>query len=853
MLLTKLYPPPAPPSLVPRPRLIAQLEAGLAGKLTLVSAPPGFGKTSLLASWLAGRASAWLSLDEEDNDPTRFLAYLLAALQQIDGRWGATAAPLLASASPTALLSLLLNDLSQYPTAGVLVLDDYHVITAESIHTALTFWVDHLPPHLHLILTSRADPPLPLARWRVRRHLNEIRTADLRFTAEETAQFWHEHMGEPIPSPALATLAERTEGWVASLHLAALSLRGRSASEAAEFVRGFTGSHAFIVDYLVEEVLHQQAPADQEFLLHTAVLDQLNGDLVNALLGRTDGHTVLERLYKANLFLIPLDQERRWYRYHHLFREALLGRLPTPTRANLHRRAGQWLASHGRLRQAIPHALAAGDEAQAAEYLETIAPQLLEQNELASLHHWFGQLSAAVVEARLPLLLAEGWALALWGQGSAAATLLGRGKWPAEGKLAAEHALLQATIARQRGDKEATLALTQQALALAPPEAEALQADIWRNLGQVWLMRGDWLRAAHALGEAIERAEDNDQRGHGLVGLGILHQSQGELREAAVIFRQVLALPAPNPATGMAALGLGMALAEWNELTEAAHWLVAGIGQVKPSLEQYMLARGYVALAQVQQAQGLPTAALATLTEAEDWFGQVQILGPGPALWLAPHRARLWLQQGQVGAAVRWAETHTIHSKGELAVVEQLTLVRLRLAQNQPRLASDHLTATRAIRTAEEQLSYKVEVALLEALCQQKVGNTAAVGFALGRALEWAEPAGYVRLFLNEGVVMADLLRHALVQGMAPAYVGRLLAGWGAAVPTPHSPLPDPPTARELEILRLLNSGATNQEIADALVVAVSTVKKHISNLLTKLDATNRVEALARARDAGLL
>ncbi|MBK8431143.1 MAG: hypothetical protein IPL28_07545 [Chloroflexi bacterium] len=415
MLLTKLYPPLAPPSLVPRPRLIAQLEAGLAGKLTLVSAPPGFGKTSLLASWLAGRASAWLSLDEEDNDPTRFLAYLLAALQQIDGRWGATAAPLLASASPTALLSLLLNDLSQYPTAGVLVLDDYHVITAESIHTALTFWVDHLPPHLHLILTSRADPPLPLARWRVRRHLNEIRTADLRFTAEETAQFWREHMGEPIPSPALATLAERTEGWVASLHLAALSLRGRSASEAAEFVRSFTGSHAFIVDYLVEEVLHQQAPADQEFLLHTAVLDQLNGDLVNALLGRTDGHAVLERLYKANLFLIPLDQERRWYRYHHLFREALLGRLPAPTRANLHRRAGQWLARHGRLRQAIPHALATGDEAQAAEYLETIAPQLLEQNELASLHHWFGQLSAAVVEARLPLLLAEGWALALWG------------------------------------------------------------------------------------------------------------------------------------------------------------------------------------------------------------------------------------------------------------------------------------------------------------------------------------------------------------------------------------------------------------------------------------------------------
>ncbi len=900
LLTTKIAVPPTRLNIVPRPRLTQLMNAAIQGPLTLLIAPAGWGKTTLLHAWhtdpsRSSRPLAWVSLDADDNDPNRFWTYVIAALNTLHPGVGETSLALLYASPPSsieAVLTSLLNALTHLSTQTVLVMDDYHLIEAQLIHDALAYFVEHLPANMHLVLASRSDPLLPLARLRARGALSELHALDLRFSVEETTAFLREVMGLPLSAEQVAALQARTEGWIAGLQLAALSLQGRE--DVAGFIAVFTGSHRYVVDYLVEEVLLRQ-PADvQDYLMQTCLLDRLCGPLCDAVRGRDNSQAWLAQIERSNLFLVALDDERQWYRYHHLFAEVLRTRLwqTQPVLVpELHRRASDWFEQQKLFDEAVTYALAIPDIERAVRLIE----QHGWSSRFKTLLGWLNRLPDAFVRTQPSLCIIHAVMLMLMHQLERAAARIQDAERCLEKEMPADQRLIilgviaasRGTLARLLGDYERGAPLAQQALELLPETKETLlmrmvYPSTLLTASSAYLMDGDMTSATEGFVEttvASVRALGNlPTTLRSIANLARFQLLQGRLRQAASTIEQVLHLASGHEGLQDLLNGadyyfiLGELLREWNQLERAKQQLEQGMDLDRGALtaEAEMITRGYLALARLQQACGQHTQARETL----DAFARLcRQHGFAPVLLArgAAAQAQVELAQGNLAAAIGWAETSSVSAWDDLSYPreqEYLTLARVRIAQGrkQPKglFLSEAVGLLERIgedAEAKKRMCSVLEVLLLRALALQAQGDLTEALTALGRALCLAEPEGFIRLFLDEGGPMVALLHQAHKHQIAPAgYIATLLAASGETTTTAldpasrrSSPLLEALTVREREVLRLLINGASNREIAQHLVLSVNTVKKHVLNICGKLGVQNRTQAIAQARTLDFL
>jgi LuxR family maltose regulon positive regulatory protein len=953
-LTTKLYIPPARPELVPRPRLIERLDDGLrlGRKLTLLSAPAGFGKTTLLTEWVARvkQPVAWVSLDKGDNDPIRFWSYLITALQRAQANAAGisvgeaslamlqSAQPLSpASASPFVLsgvgtrgietiLTTLINEIVASGATSVLVLDDYHEIEAPPIQDAVVFLLDHLPHSpdgVHLVIASRIDPPWPLSHLRVQGQLTELRAADLLFTSDETATFLNTVMRLGLTEEDVAALVARTEGWIAGLQMAALALRplrssqGRQPEQVASFISAFSGSHRYVLDYLTDQVLHRQPPDVYSFLLQTAILDRLTGPLCDAVCsteagvgetsrreaGWSDGQTMLEQLESVNLFIIPLDDERRWYRYHHLFADLLHSRLRQtwPDRVPvLHRRASEWYQDNGLSAEAVSHALAAGDVDRAVRLVEENALAVMDQGELAALVRWLNALPGEVVRTRPWLCLAHAWALVYVGQlagvepllqtaeEALAATLDEQSK--AEGQRLAGHiAAIRAYGANIEGETSRAAELARQAqkcLAEGDLMARGLTAS---TLGVALRLGGDLEGAARAFAEALaisQAAGDSHVAVTVLCELALLHILQGDLYAAAANCQEALQLAArysrrggqPLPVAGFAYALMSRLLREWNDPEAALHHAKKGVALCEQWGQAETLITCYFYLAMALQANGDAAGALDAFQRARQVAGR---LSAQYIELIKAHEAGLKLAQGDIAAAVRWVQESGASVDDEISlhhIFRHFLLVRVLIAQDKLDKAWKLLTRLLEVAEAVGAIGRVIPILTSQSLILQAQGKVEQALTTLERALALAEPGGHVRAFAHREAPMGELLRLVVSRDITPDHVrnfARKLLAASLEPPTPTSvpkrsagaSVPDlkprekasvqnlikPLTPREHEVLQLVAAGASNPEIAKELVITVNTVKKHITNIFGKLEVTSRTQAVARGRELGMV
>jgi LuxR family transcriptional regulator, maltose regulon positive regulatory protein len=884
LLATKLHIPAPRPNAVPRPHLIAHLNEGLTRPVTLLSAPPGFGKTTLLSTWLdqlpASTRAAWIALDDGDNDPARFLAYLCAALQ-ID-RPPALRAPRLPDLSE--ILTPLINRLGASANPIVLVLDDYHLIEVAAVHHALSFLIDHQPVPLHLVIASRADPPLPLSRLRARDQLLELRQSDLRFTPDEAMQFLAHVVSQPLTETDVNALTTRTEGWIAGLQFAAVSLRGQTAQQISTFVHAFTGSDRFVLDYLGEEVLAHQPADAQSFLLQTSILDRLTGPLCDVVTGRHDSAAVLEALDRANLFIVPLDNERHWYRYHRLFTDLLQRRL-IQTRStevkDLHCRASAWCEQCELMTEAIDHALAAEDLDRAAELIEREAEPALMRSEAATLLKWTAALPDRVRQAHSALLFYEAWAHLLSGRPLSEEELQQRAALTLDQNVHLE--LLRTANALSQGRLPEAIRLAQQASTHLPENAPFLQTIAAWLLSIVRLADGDAAGGQRALEESIEAAKQSGSISTAVLGLcrlGEIRIRQAKLREAEALAQQALELALNDegqslPIACEPLMTLGDIARERNEFETARRYLQQGIDLAK-QWREVGAQRGLQSLALLQQAQGNSAGATASIQEAAT-LARLSVVTKIDDLMVAMVATQLAIRQGDLAAAERWAkargllgQTETLETHVDqdwvvqhLRKYEMILLARLRVAQERHAEALDLLNTWLPQFEPRERAYSVIIIELYRALAWQGLLRREEALSALEHALTLAEPEGYVRVFLDEGEPMRLLLQRMKDEGgRMKDYASLLLAplapdNTAKATLHPSSfiphPLVEPLSQRELEILRLIADGLTNQEIADRLVLSLPTVKWHIGNLYGKLGINSRTQAVARARELGIL
>jgi LuxR family maltose regulon positive regulatory protein len=882
-----------------RPRLVERLNAGLHGKLTLISAPAGFGKTTLLSAWLAlcGRPVAWLSLDAGDGDPTRFLAYLVAALRTVVPTIGDGVAEALQSSQLPpidALLSMLLNEIAAMPQPAILVLDDYHVLDARPIDQALAFLIEHLPPQLHLAIATREDPLLPLARLRARGHLTELRAADLRFTPAEAAAFLTEAMGLTLSAQDIAVLEARTEGWIAGLQLAALSLQGHQ--DVSSFIQAFAGDHRYILDYLVEEVLQRQPDEIRSFLLQTAILDRLHGSLCDAVTGQEGGNARLELLHRGNFFVVPLDDRRQWYRYHHLFAEVLTAHLRTEQPdlvSALHRRASMWYEQHGSAADAIRHALAGEDFARAADLAELAAPAMQRNRQESTLLGWLKALPDELVSSRPVLSVHYAGTLLSTGElagvedrlrdaqrwldktaDSRAGLQAGSAKVVVRDEAAFRQlpgsiAVYRAGYALAQGDVPQTLTYAQQALQLLADDNHMMRGAASALLGLAYWTSGDLEAAYRLYADGMARLQKAgyiaDAIG-GTITLADIQIVQGRLREAMRIYERGLQLAAEQGTPllrGTADMYVGMSeiQRERNDLPAAMQHLLRSQEQGEHTGFPQHPYRWRVALARVREIQGDLDGALRLLDEAEQRY--MSDFSPNVCP-IAALRARVWLAQGRLSEALGWVREQNLSVEDQLSYLhefEHITLARVLLARTTIERASRSLPEAigllqRLLEAAEagERMGRVVEILVLLALAHQLQGDIPAALVPLSRALALAEPEGYVRIFVDEGPAMAALLHVAAKQGLTPNYVRELLMALGTAENRTlvKQDFVEPLSDRERDVLRLLRTELDGPEIARELVVSLNTLRTHTKNIYTKLGVSNRRAAVRRAEELGL-
>jgi LuxR family maltose regulon positive regulatory protein len=868
LLATKLYVPPIPPALIARPRLIGQLgqhllrEQGFGRKVTLFSAPAGYGKTTLAVDWLRGLEIpfAWLSLDESDNDPARFLSYLVAALRQIDPGVGEALDRLRRSGQPVppeALLTVLINDLAAVAFRFVLALDDYHAIQNAVVHQQVAFLIERQPPQMHLALLAREDPPLPLARLRARGELADIRQGDLRFTVEEAAAFLSSRAGAELAAEDVGALQHRIEGWAAGLQLAGLLLREQDDPRA--FIQSFTGSSRYIMDYLVQEVLERQPAHVQEFLLHTAILDRFCAPLCDAVTARVNSRAVLEALEQASLFVIALDQAREWYRYHRLFADLLRQRLRLrhePPVEVLHDRARQWFEAHGLIEEALQHALAAADWPQASRLIDLASGSMLMRGEIATLLGWFQRLPDEVIRSQPALCIEYAWPLLLAGQFDEADVLLEA----AERGAGEDHALQENLLAARayltwhRGDIAQAVELSQQALAQSPDMNPILRSVLALNLGMAYWHGGYMSQAEAVLAEAAQAAAQigNDYAlWTARIFQGRTLAVQGRLRQAAQVFMEATRQAEHLMTVCIAYLDLGTLHCEWHDLETAAQHIERGIELARRSGNAEFQIAGCLALADLQLGRGDLEAAGETAQEAER-LAQQHAVSPQLHARAAACRALAALARGDLPAAEQFvAQMREGADPHPLYRFLNLMPARLALARGEREQAAAHLAGCYEAASGAGWEYGAIAVRALQALA----APAAAEGLMyLSDALERAAPEGMIRTFVEAGAGLIPLLRLAVQQGIQPAHAGDILRAFRAAEEAAEPLLPaDALSERELEVLRLLAAGLTTPEIADQLVVSVGTAKTHTHNIYSKLGVRNRTEAIARARELGLL
>jgi LuxR family maltose regulon positive regulatory protein len=911
LLQTKLHIPPLRPERVPRPRLIARLDEGLrrGHKLALLSAPAGSGKTTLLSEWIAarGQEAAWLSLDATDNEPARFWAYAIAALRTVQPGLGEeTLALLQAPQLPpiSSALIPLLNQIAVLADPLVLVLDDYHVISTPALHQGIAFVLEHAPRQLHLVLSTRADPPLPVSRLRARGRLTELRADDLRFTPGEATAFLRDVTGLGLEPAEVDALKARTEGWIVGLQLAALSMQGRDAAGREAFLSSFAGSHHYILEYLTEEVLDRQPEPVRQFLLRTSILDRLCGALCDAVTGQEGSGAVLAALQRDNLFVVPLDDAHRWYRYHHLFAD-LLGNLlrqalPTERIRELHRRASLWYEGESEADAAIRHALGAEDSERAASLIEAAVATALSRGEVATLLHWIEALPRDLVLARPRLCMYLGWSTFLNGQyvqseqalDAAGEALQAMPPSSEQDALRGELGAMLATIATLHHDVPAAMAHAQEALAHLPEERLAARARASRALGIAYGLAGDTDRLIEECGWARSLALASGNRflaSEVISQLAFMRVHQGRLRQAAASYQEIIDLaahPSRFPPACLGYIGLAAVALERNDLDATQAYLDRGIELSRRGGIGYALRPAFCTQAILSEALGDSESADAAMDRA---IHLPWIAGSGDiATQLAQYQVRLQLLRGDVEAAARWATGDALdaeapvdrahwfeHLPPVLHEVHQVALAQAYLAQGDldgVLAAYDRICEA---ASAAGRMARVIEISLLAAVALLAQGKLEAAMVPFERCLALAAPEGYVRLFMEAGPLAITLLTQARDRGRALARTGRgstgddiqtytdeLLATLGAATPETGHPatarrraqlLVEPLSDRERQVLRLIGEGYSNQRVADTLYVSINTVKKHASSIYGKLGVSSRTQAVARAQELGLL
>jgi LuxR family maltose regulon positive regulatory protein len=862
--------------------LLHRLNAGLryTSGVSLISASAGFGKTTLVSEWVArcDDSVAWYSLDEGDNDPARFLMYLVAALQTLEPQLGANVLAALQSPQPPpsdVLLTALLNELAALPERAVLVLDDYHALDSPPVDQLLTFLIDHLPPRLHLVIATREDPNLPLARLRARGQLTELRAVDLRFTPEEAAEFLNHTMGLDLAADDVAALESRTEGWIAGLQLAALSMQGRS--DTASFIGSFTGSHRFVLDYLVEEVWRRQPAEVQSFLLRTAILDRLCGPLCEAVLltPAGSGEVTLAYLERANLFIVPLDNERRWYRYHHLFGELLRKRLGQSLSAEevaaLHIRASQWYEEHGLGLEAFQHATAANDLDRAERLMVDKSMPLHYRGAVNVILQWLAALPASVLDAR-PRLRVRSATMAL---------MAGQTTGVEEKLQAAEAALQNAELNDQTRDligqiacARATLALTQyqmeamlhqarRALEYLPADDLTFRFTANWILANAYVLQGDRATAGRAITEAVAISQRSQDRFSMILALdtqALVQVLENDLQRAAETYRQALQLEGeqPHPNAAETTLGLARIYYEWNELETAERYGQQSLQlahQYDRTLDRFIISE--VFLAGLKLARGDVDGAATLLDQADRAAREQNFVQRMPEI--AAVQVLTLLRQGDGAAATRLAQIHDL----------PISQARVYLAQGEPSKALAVLGPLRKQMEARGWQDERLKVMSLQAVALRAHNDQDKALHVLNEALALAEPGGFIRLFVDEGEPMRLLIADFRVligkQGNREGqrligYVEELLAAFPQAmvlsqseIRNQRSEILEPLSPRELEILRLIAQGLSNREIGERLFLALDTVKGHNRRIFAKLQVSSRTEAIARARELGLL
>jgi LuxR family transcriptional regulator, maltose regulon positive regulatory protein len=923
ILATKLYIPPPRAKIVLRPRLIERLNEGLSAssKMTLISASAGFGKTTLVSEWIAaltpsalpvgeglGVRVAWLSLDEGDNDPIRFLTYLVAALQTIakcksegvvtklgEGVLGALQSPQLPPIE--SILTALINEITTIPDNFIFVLDDYHIIDSKPVDNALAFLLEYLPPQMHLVITTREDPDLPLARLRARGQLTELRAADLRFTPAEAAEFLNQAMSLQLSAEDIAALEARTEGWITGLQLAALALQGslsmQGRLDTSRFIQSFTGSHRFVLDYLVEEVLQRQPEHIRSFLLQTSILERLSGPLCDAVTGQKEGRGILETLERDNLFIVPLDDKRQWYRYHHLFAEVLLahaleeqpGQIPL-----LHKQASAWYEQNNLPAETIRHALAARDFERAAGLIEKVYPAMDASFQSAVWLGWVRKLPDEVVRVRPVLSFDYARALMDSGEFEASKSWLQEAEQRLEGSaeemvvadeaqfrtLPVKIALAHSNHAQVQGDFGCAVKYAERALELSPEEDSYSHAMAAVTLGMAYLSRGDldgaqralsvWMNYCQKVGNIIFAIATSGY----LAGIIV---AQGRLREAEKTYKQSIQLASTHDqsvrhVTANLFLGLGLLYHEQGDQQSAALHLRKSGELGEQALIDWPY-RWRLAQARLKEAEGDLETALDLLDEASRLYVRTSMPDFQPIDAL---KARVYLRQGRLSEALAWVRERGLSVDDDLSYLgefEHITLARVLLIQHQndPLAGSIHeavVLLERLLQAADtgRRMGSVIEILTLQSLAYQAQGHQPRAFASLERALALAEPEGYVRVFVDEGEAMRLLIldfRSTIAPRAHPllGYVDRILDyfpqpakdGLQSKIANQKSKIVEPLSERELEVLKLLRSELSGPEIADQLIVSLNTLRTHTKSIFNKLGVNNRRAAVRRAEE----
>jgi LuxR family maltose regulon positive regulatory protein len=863
------------------------MDEGFARKLTLISAPAGFGKTTLLVDWIHKhkRPAAWFSVDKGDNDPLNFLTYVIIGLQSLEAGMGEAALTMLQSPQPPPIepiLINLLNDVSRISTDLALVLDDYHLVDAKPIHDLMAFLLENLPEQMHMIIATRSDPPLPLARVRSQNLLTELRAADLSFSTDETANLFNQSLNLQLSTRDIQLLETRTEGWAAGLQLAALSLHGRR--DPSDFIKGFKGDNRYIADYLTEEVLSRQPEQLRNFLLQTSILGRLSGPLCDAVSDQENSRQVLNTLEKANLFVIPLDDERCWYRYHHLFADLLEQRLRTQQGdlvPELHRRASQWFAQNGFKNEAVDHAFFAQDYVQAVQLIEEIAEIDWDRARESRLLRWLKELPDEQIDANPKLCIFYARELFKSGYLDDAEKKLQAAEQILESTfisdlnkegLLGRIAVIRAYISSRTGDLTRTITFSSRALKLLP------QGDLnWRSVAATMLGFGygsdKLIKSEQAFIEAmkISKAAGNVYY-HIFAGscLGSVMAKRGKFKEAKDFSRQLLSLAIENgiEQTGIAGslyANLGMILCEWNDLDEGIRLLNKGIELSELGRDPVIVASGQLGLLRALMYRMDFAGAFKLMENINERAGNF-VLPPWITNTISALNVFFWLGSGNLNAALQWAQERGLSIDDKLDglhEVEYLALAHILISQNKLDEADGLLQRLIENAKAGDRVYMMIEMLLMRALIFKAKQDTAAALAELKLALSLAEPGGLIMILVSKGKPVAELLEEivavqkrdhdATKAGFSLSYAKKILFVFKAGTPPKIEDLLDPISDRELEVLHLIAAGLSNREIAEKLFISLNTVKTHTKNINSKLDVNSRIKAVARAKELGLI